>query len=66
MRSEAAAASEPKGDRFESARKRVQERTQGAGDKLDNALEHERGKSARLDELFQKAKTKIEKPRDDE
>lgn len=56
----------PPVDRFESARKRVQERTQGAGDKLESALEQERGKSARLDDLFQKAKAKHEHPRDDE
>lgn len=53
-------------DRFESARKRVQERTRGAGDKLESALEQERGKSARLDDLFKKAQAKHEQPPDDE
>ena len=45
-------------DRWVSAQERVRERTKSGEDKLESALDHERGKSARFDELFQKAREK--------
>jgi hypothetical protein len=38
---------------------KVRKRTEGGESKLDSALERERGKSERLDELFRKAKDKL-------
>lgn len=38
---------------------KVQERTDSGEGRLDSALERERGKGARLDELFHKAKEKF-------
>ena len=45
-------------DRWSSAQDRVRERTKSGEDKLESALEHERGKAARFDELFKKARDK--------
>ena len=45
-------------DAWESAQKRVHGRTQSGAEKLENALDYERNKSARFDEIFEKAKDK--------
>lgn len=55
---DAAAGGPPDKDRWVSAQERVRERTKSGEDKLESALDHERGKSARFDELFQKAREK--------
>ena len=39
---------------------KVRKRTEGGESRLDSALERERGKSARLDELFRKAQDKLD------
>jgi ribosomal protein L16 Arg81 hydroxylase len=49
---------EPSTDRWDKAQERVRERTQKSADKLESALEDERTKSARFDELFKKAHEK--------
>jgi hypothetical protein len=49
-------------DRWNSAQERVRDRTKSSEDKLASALENERGKSARFDELFQKAREKHANP----
>jgi hypothetical protein len=54
----------PSKDRWESAQKRVRDRTQSSTQKLESALEAERTKEARFDDLFKKARDKHE--RDDE
>ena len=64
--SEASEAGTPGKDRWVSAQERVRERTTSGEDKLESALDHERGKSARFDELFQKAREKHAPPDDDE
>jgi len=53
-------------DRWVSAQERVRERTKSGEDKLESALDRERGKSARFDELFQKARQKHADPADEE
>ena len=53
-------------DRWVSAQERVRERTKSGEDKLESALDHERGKTARFDELFQKAREKHVSPADEE
>jgi len=45
-------------DRWASAQERVRDRTQTGEDKLQNALEHERNKSKRFDDLFDQAREK--------
>jgi hypothetical protein len=45
-------------DRWESAQQRVRDRTQTSSSKLESALEAERTKEGRFDELFQKAREK--------
>lgn len=39
---------------------KVKQRSDGAGSKLDQALQNEREKSSRLDDLFRKAKEKLD------
>lgn len=46
--------------RWDEARERVEERTDGAEDKLESALSEERDKESRLDDLFDKARRKVE------
>ena len=53
-------------DRWSSAQDRVRERTKSGEDKLKSALEHERGKSQRFDELFQKAREKHSRKGDED
>lgn len=48
-----------RGERWESARKNVAGRRESGEDKFDRALDEERGKEARLDDLFRKAKDKL-------
>lgn len=55
-----------KSDAWESAQDSVRQRTSRGADKLESALEHERGKADRLDELFRKAQEKTRRPEDDE
>lgn len=50
--------------RWDAARTRVSGRTRSAEDKLGDAMERERGKSDRLDSLFDKAKEKLERRKD--
>jgi hypothetical protein len=45
-------------DRWSSAQERVRDRTKAGEDKLESALEHERGKAKRFDSLFDKARDK--------
>lgn len=49
-------------DTWASAQDKVRGRTASGTDKLDQALESERGKASRLDDLFRKAKDKLDKP----
>lgn len=53
-------------DRWVSAQERVRERTKSGEEKLESALDNERGKSARFDELFQKAQEKHAEPTDED
>jgi hypothetical protein len=46
--------------RWESAAERVQGRPAAARDRLEEALDHERTKEGRLDDLFDKARRKLE------
>jgi hypothetical protein len=52
-------------DVWSSAQDRVRGRTASGLDKLDKALESERGKKDRLDDLFRKAKEKLQRPDED-
>lgn len=61
MRHEAGNASATR-DTWASAQDKVRGRTASGLDKLDQALESERGKADRLDDLFRKAKDKLNKP----
>jgi hypothetical protein len=61
MRHEPVDASGPR-DTWASAQDKVRGRTASGLDKLDRALESERGKSERLDDLFRKAKDKLKDP----
>ena len=47
--------------RWDRAEGRVAERSGGAQDKLESALEAERTKEARFDDLFEKARKKVER-----
>lgn len=47
--------------RWESARDRVDSRSAGAGDRLDEALNAEKNKANRLDDLFDQAKEKLKR-----
>lgn len=53
-------------DRWNSAQERVRDRTKSSEGKLESALDNERGKSARFDELFQKAREKHATPTDED
>jgi hypothetical protein len=59
-------AGEPAKDAWASAQDRVRERTEGGKRKLESALDYERTKEARFDELFKQATEKRKpKPEDD-
>lgn len=46
--------------RWDAATKRIEERSGNALDKLESALDDERNKESRLDDLFDKARRKIQ------
>ncbi len=50
------------GDRWGSAQDRVRGRSTSGTEKLDRALDSERGKQDRLDDLFRKAQERLQKP----
>jgi len=50
------------GDRWESAQDRVRGRTSSGTEKLDRALDSERGKADRLDDMFRKAQENLRQP----
>ena len=60
LRRTTAAAQEPAPgeDRWDSASKKVRDRTLSGAEKLESALEDERTKESRFDELFRKATDK--------
>ncbi len=64
MRHEAGGAAATR-DTWATAQDRVRGRTASGTDKLDQALESERGKADRLDDMFRKAKDKLNAPDDD-
>jgi len=49
------------GDKWASAQSKVRGRTDAGAEKLENALEEERGKKSRLDDLFKAARDKVER-----
>ena len=55
-----------KADMWESAQANVRQRTTQGADKLESALEKERGKADRLDELFRKAQEKNRRGEEDD
>lgn len=62
MRTEAGEASSS-GDKWDTAHRKVLGRTQSGAEKLEKGLDEERGKKARLDDLFDAARKKL-KPGD--
>ena len=50
--------------RWDQAASRVKKRDDGAGDRLDDALEKERDRASQLDDLFDRARKKHEDPDD--
>ncbi|MCY2958794.1 MAG: hypothetical protein NTY35_01415 [Planctomycetota bacterium] len=65
LRHERAGAEGAAGDRWASAQDKVRGRTSSGTEKLDRALDSERGKKDRLDDLFRKAQEKLKKPDED-
>lgn len=57
-RSEDGSRGTPASDRWDKAQERVRDRTKQSADKLESALQDERTKVARFDELFKKAQDK--------
>ena len=53
-------------DRWASAQEQVRQRTASGADKLESALENERGKAQRLDELFRKAQARQRRGEEDD
>ena len=51
-------------DKWSAAQQKVQGRTQSGSEKLENALEDERTKGSRFDELFKKAQDKHKRNED--
>ncbi len=49
------------GERWDKAQRTVEDRSREAGDRLGDALDQERGKAGRLDDLFDKANEKLRK-----
>ena len=60
------AAGGEKVDRWAAANERVRERSTKGADKLESALEDERTKTARFDEIFDKARAKHARKPDEE
>ncbi|MFT7670856.1 MAG: hypothetical protein ACI8X5_003569 [Planctomycetota bacterium] len=54
------------GKRWDSAKERVDQRSASAEDRLESALNEEKGKESHLDDLFKKANEKIEKRKRDQ
>lgn len=54
-----------KADKWSSAQDSVRGRSSSGAEKLENALEAERGKKARLDDLFKQAQDKLKRGDDD-
>jgi hypothetical protein len=52
----------PGGDTWAAAQETVRGRTKSGADKLESALQEERGKKDRLDDLFRKAQEKLKRP----
>lgn len=52
-------------DKWSTAQDSVRGRTVSGAEKLENALEAERGKKARLDDLFKQAQDKLKRGQDD-
>ena len=52
-------------DVWGSAQETVRGRTKSGADKLESALEEERGKKDKLDDLFRKAQEKLKRGEDD-
>jgi hypothetical protein len=52
----------PRAGRWDAAARRASGRVRSGQDKLDEALEAERAKQDRLDDLFRKANEKLSKP----
>lgn len=65
LRHERAAESGETVDRWASAQDRVRGRSTSGTEKLDQALDSERGKQDRLDDLFRKAQEKLNRPDED-
>lgn len=64
VRKEDDASGAPPRDRWAAAEDKVRERTESGKSKLESALEYERNKSKRFDELFNKASEKHRKEDD--
>ncbi len=62
LRHEKASNSGPTADRWASAQDKVRGRSHSGTEKLDQALDSERGKHDRLDDLFRKAQEKLRDP----
>lgn len=62
LRHERGEAASETGDKWSSAQDRVRGRTSKGTEKLDQALDSERNKPDRLDELFRKAREKLDRP----
>jgi hypothetical protein len=65
MRSEKRADESGAKDKWSAASEKVHGRTKSGAEKLESALENERGKSARFDDIFKKA-TEKHTPREPE
>jgi hypothetical protein len=65
LRHESGGTTAGSGDRWASAQDRVRGRTSSGTEKLDRALDSERGKADRLDDMFRKAQENLRKPEPD-
>jgi hypothetical protein len=65
VRKESAAGSDTTTDPWVAAQDKVRDRTRSGADKMDSALDYERGKSQRFDEFFKRA-TEKHAPKPDE
>lgn len=66
VRKDDPASERPANDPWAAAQDKVRQRTQSGTDKMDSALEYERGKAQRFDDLFKRATDKhSRKPQDE-
>lgn len=65
LKSQSATAPADGGDKWSSASRKVLERTSSGAEKLENALQQERDKKARLDDRFRQAQEKLKRGDDD-